>query len=196
MSSEVSQNSVRTICKHRSPDMEPDVWAAALKEADNGWLTFRPSQDISQGSVVSSRFGVKQKNKAIDNFRYSLVNAACGVREKVAMDGVDELVSFCLRWLRRRKPVHPDVRVVGRTWGLKSACKQLAVRADHKRFAVICMIDPKTNQVKIAGSQHALRRVCGCPCFPPLWRGAESHWPPQAPVGYDQLLRRFHGAVA
>ena len=29
MSSEVSQKSVRIICKHRSPDMEPDVWATA-----------------------------------------------------------------------------------------------------------------------------------------------------------------------
>ena len=39
---------------------------------------------------------------------------------------------------------------MGRTWGLKSAYKQLAVRSDHKGFAVICMIDPKTNEVKIA----------------------------------------------
>ena len=96
--------------------MEPDVWAATLKESENGWLTFRPDQTIQSGCVVSSRFGVKQKNKVrpIDNFRSSLVNSACGVREKVAMDGVDEIVSLCLHWLRRKKPVDPDVRVVGR----------------------------------------------------------------------------------
>ena len=29
-------------------------------------------------------------------FRSSFVNSACGVREKVAMDGVDEIVSACL----------------------------------------------------------------------------------------------------
>ena len=152
MSREVSLKSVRTICKHRSPDMEPEVWAATLKESENGWLTFRPDHSVESGCIISSRFGVKQKNKVrpIDNFRSSLVNSTCGVREKVAMDGVDEIVSLCLHWLRRTRPVHPDVRVVGRTWDLKSAYKQLAVRADHKRFAAICMIDPKTNEVKIA----------------------------------------------
>ena len=152
MSREVSLKSVRTICEHRSPDMEPEVWAATLQESENGWLTFRPDQTIQSGCIVSSRFGVKQKNKVrpIDNFRSSLVNSTCGVREKVAMDGVDEIVSLCLHWLRRKRPVDPDVRVVGRTWDLKSAYKQLAVRADHKRFAAICMIDPKTNEVKIA----------------------------------------------
>ena len=122
------------------------------KEAENGWMTFRLTQDLRPGQVVSSRFGVRQKNKVrpIDNFRSSVVNAACGVREKVAMDGVDEIVSLCLNWLKRKKPVHPDVRVVGRTWDLNCAYKQLAVRSDHKRFAVICVIDPETNQVRIA----------------------------------------------
>ena len=125
--------------------MEPDVWAATMKESENGWLTFRPDQTVARGSIVSLRFGVKQKNKVrpIDNFRSSLVNSARGVREKGAMDGVDEIVCLCLHWLRRKKPVHPDVRAVGRTWDLKSAYKQLAVRSDHERFAVICMIDHK-----------------------------------------------------
>ena len=152
MSLAVSEKSMKTICKHRSPDMEPSVWAVTKEEAAKGWLTFRQNNSLSRGSVVSSRFGVRQKNKIrpIDNFRSSMVNSACGVREKVTMDGVDEIVSVCLHWLRRRKPVHPDVRVVGRTWDLKSAYKQLAAREDHKRFAAICTIDPDTNSVRIA----------------------------------------------
>ena len=152
MSLSVSERSVKTICKHRSPEMEPSVWAVTNEEAAKGWLTFRPDNSLSPGCVVSSRFGVRQKNKVrpIDNFRSSMVNSACGVREKVAMDGVDEIVSVCLHWLQKGKPVHPDVRVVGRTWDLKSAYKQLAVREDHKRFAVICTIDPESNCVKIA----------------------------------------------
>ena len=97
------------------------MWAVPRKEVENGWLTIRLTQDLRPGQVVLSRFGVRQKNKVrpIDNFRSSMVNAAC-VREKVAMDGVDKIVSLCLHWQKRKKPVHPNVRVVGRTWDLKS----------------------------------------------------------------------------
>ena len=40
MSLVMSDKSVKTICKHRSPDMEPSVWAATTEEASKGWLTF------------------------------------------------------------------------------------------------------------------------------------------------------------
>ena len=66
------------------------------------------------------------------------------------MDGVDEIVSSCLRWLRAKRPRRPDDRIVGRTWDLKSAYEQLAVRADHKKYAVICVVDPETNDVRFA----------------------------------------------
>ena len=37
-----------------------------------------------------------------------------------------------------------------RTWDLKSAYKQLAVKREHKRFALICVVDPESNRVRIA----------------------------------------------
>ena len=65
------------------------------------------------------------------------------------MDG-DKIVSLCLHWLNKAKPVDSDVRVVGRTWNLKSVYKQLAARSDRKRFAAICVVDPGTNEVQLA----------------------------------------------
>ena len=38
----------------------------------------------------------------------------------------------------------------GRTWDLRSAYKQLAVKSDHKRFAWIAVMDPASSSVKLA----------------------------------------------
>ena len=128
------------------------MWDLTQEECSKGWLSFCHRASLSSSSVVSTRFGVQQKNKVrpIDNFKSSFVNSACGVREKVAMDGIDEIISTCLHWLRHKRPRHHDDRIVGRTWDLKSAYKQLAVRADHKKYAVICVVDPISNDVRFA----------------------------------------------
>ena len=152
MAPDVRERSVRNICKHRDASTEQAVWASTQEECSKGWLSFCDRASLSSSSVVSTRFGVHQKNKVrpIDNFRSSFVNSACGVREKVAMDGVDEIVSACLHWLRNKRPRHPNDRIVGRTWDLKSAHKQLAVRADHKKYAVICVVGPDSSDVRFA----------------------------------------------
>ena len=152
MAPDISERSVRNVCKHRDASTEQSVWDSTQEECSKGWLSFCHRASLSSSSVVSTRFGVQQKNKVrpIDNFKSSFVNSACGVREKVAMDGVDEIISTCLHWLRRKRPRHQDDRIVGRTWDLKSAYKQLAVRADHKKYAVICVVDPISNDVRFA----------------------------------------------
>ena len=168
---DVHDRSVRNICKHRDKSTEQAVWASTQEESAKGWLSFCDRASLSASSVVSARFGAQQTNKIrpIDNFRSSFVNSACGVREKVAMDGVDEIVSACLHWLKAKRPRRPNDRVVGRTWDLKSACKQLAVRAEHKKYAVICVVDPETNDVRFAklhsmpfGALAAVRAFLRC----------------------------------
>ena len=152
MAPDIRERSVRNVCKHRDTPTEKAVWDSTQEECSKGWLSFCNRASLSSSSVVSTRFGVQQNNKVrpIDNFRSSFVNSACGVREKVAMDGIDEIVSACLHWLRHKRPRHHDDRIVGRTWDLKSAYKQLAVRADHKKYAVVCVVDPLSNDVRFA----------------------------------------------
>ena len=98
------------------------------------------------------RFGVLQEEKVrpIDNFRGSFVNAACGVSEKVEVDSVDRILEAILACLSARLPASPHPRLVGRTWDLKSAYKQLAVRADHRDLAWIAVHDPEANAVRCA----------------------------------------------
>ena len=72
------------------------------------------------GRVVSVRFGVEQKNKIrpIDNFKGSLINAACGTQEKVQIDAVDQIVQAALAYLSHGAPQTPQDRLQGRTWDL------------------------------------------------------------------------------
>ena len=102
--------------------------------------------------VVSTRFGVVQKNKIrpIDNFRASHVNAAGGTSEKVLVDGPDLIAQACLKLLAQAAPSKGKDRPVGRTWDLKSAYKQLPVRADHSRFAWIAVQDTTTHLLHLA----------------------------------------------
>ena len=150
MAEDITNRSVKGLCRHRDATTEQQVWDVTLQEDANGWLSLCGREELMRFSVVSPRFGVLQKQKVrpIDNLKASFVNAACGVQEKVQLDGIDEIVEACLSWLRFRLPSSTSDRIVGRTWDLKSAYKQLAVRADHKQFAVICVLDPQSGSVQ------------------------------------------------
>ena len=134
-------------------DIKDAIWQATQNEVANGWLRMQPVQPAPHPQpVVSIRFGVAQKNKIrpIDNFRASHVNAACGTSEKVLVDGPDLIAQACLKILALAAPSKGKDRLVGRTWDLKSAYKQLAVRADHSRFAWIAVQDPTTHRLHLA----------------------------------------------
>ena len=87
---------------------------ATADEAAQGWLDSHPvSAELLRRNVVSTRFGVQQKNKIrpIDNFKSSCVNSACGVTEKVSMDTIDEIVNLCIFWLQNHRPTNDSERL-------------------------------------------------------------------------------------
>ena len=145
--------SLRKVQAAPMDDNKDAIWQATQDEVANGWLRMQPVQPAPHPQpVVSTRFGVVQKNKIrpIDNFRASHVNAACGTSEKVLVDGPDLIAQACLKLLALAAPSKGKDRLVGRTWDLKSAYKQLAVRADHSRFAWIAVQDPTTHSLHLA----------------------------------------------
>ena len=78
----------------------------------------------------------------------SVINSACA--EKVQVDSIDDILAICLEWLRESLSQSDSQRLVGRTWDLKSAYKQLAVQAEHKKFACVAMCDPASGKVRVA----------------------------------------------
>ena len=113
------------------------VWEETMQEVAKGWI--EPCDD-NIGTCIAKRFPVPQRNKVrmIDDFSICGVNAAYGLREKLRVQAVDELCSYLAIALDEVKS-NSAVRLVGRTYDLKSAYKQFGVdqwHADHLRIAV------------------------------------------------------------
>ena len=175
-------------------DIKDAIWQTTQDEFANGWLRMQPVQPAPHSQpVVSTRFGVIHKNKIrpIDNFRASLVNAACGTSEKVLVDGPDLIAQACLQLVALAAPSKGKDRLVGRTWDLKSTYKQLAVRADHSRFAWIAVQDPTTHRLHPLSpdAQPAFWRRRVSPRFPQMQRSFEVPRPEAPSSSHYQLLR-------
>ena len=127
-----------------SGDMELDklLWQATLDEAASGFLTgpFRVDQ-LPQGAIASPRFGLMQKSKLrpIDNFSASHVNSATGLQDKLQVDSIDEICAMVKAWAQRSDG---SVSLVGRSYDLRKAYRQIGISEDHLGFAWICVWSP------------------------------------------------------
>ena len=131
-----------------SGDSEHDMnlWKATLEEVKEGFLTGPwDASHLSRESVVSPRFGLQQKNKLrpIDNFSSSHVNSAAGVQERFMVDTVDEICAMVKAWMQESGP---GLKLLGKTYDMRKAYRQLAVRKSHLDFAWISVWDPSSRQ--------------------------------------------------
>ena len=84
------------------------------------------------------RFGLRQgaKTRPIDNLTASGINSTVGLPERLQVDTVDEVASMIKRFMQ----VHGGTcDLVGRTYDLRKAYRQLAVSPEHYRFAWIAV---------------------------------------------------------
>ena len=118
------------------------LWQATLDEATAGFLTgpFRVDQ-LPPGAIASPRFGLMQKSKLrpIDNFSASHVNSATGLQDKLQVDPIDEICAMIKAWAQRSDG---SVRLVGRSYDLRKAYRQIGISEDHLGFAWICVWSP------------------------------------------------------
>ena len=93
--------------------------------------------------ATSPRFWLQQKNKLrpIDNFSSSHVNSSVGLREKFVVDSVDEICAMVKTWMQMSGP---GIRLVGKTYDMRKAYRQLAIHESHLDFAWISVWNPQT----------------------------------------------------
>ena len=123
-------------------ELDTKLWQATLEEVEEGFLTGPwDASHLCRESVVSPRFGLQQKNKLrpIDNFSSSHVNSAAGVQERFMVDTVDEICAMVKTWMQESGP---GLKLVGKTYDMRKAYRQLAVRKSHLDFAWISVWDP------------------------------------------------------
>ena len=125
-----------------SGDAEVDkvVLEKTLEVRDAGWL--RGPLELSElppGAVLSRRFGLKQPNKVrlIDDLSGSLINITVQCNETPRPHTTDVIASVALSLLERS-----GENILGKTFGLKSAYRQLGIRESSLLYCYIACFDP------------------------------------------------------
>ena len=142
MAASFSRRAVASVKPSLDAALDKEVWEATLAEVTGGTLEGPFSvEELPAGHLVSPRFGLRQgsKTRPIDNLTASGVNATVGLPEKLQVDTVDEVAGMIKRFMQ----VHGEgCDLVGRTYDLKKAYRQLGVCAEHYRFAWIAVWSP------------------------------------------------------
>ena len=168
-----------------SGDAEVDntVYEKTLEERDEGWLRGPISfESLPDGSVLSRRFGLKQPNKIrlIDDLSGSFINMTVQTNETPRPHTTDVAASLALGFLERFAGP-----VLGKTFDLKSAYRQLGISEDSLPFSYIVCFNPRTRQPEVfqmlavpfgaTRSVYSFLRIArclwwiGCKCLKVCW---------------------------
>ena len=137
MAASFSCRAIASVKPSQDGDLDMEVWEATLAEVDGGTLEGPFSVDaLPPGHVVSPRFGL----------RVCGINATVGLPERLQVDTIDEVAGLIKRFMQ----VHgPECKLVGRTYDLRKAYRQLGVSSDHYRFSWIAAWSPIDGCVKL-----------------------------------------------
>ena len=149
MAASYSARTLASIKPSTDEELDEQVWRATLEEVDGG--TLDGPFDINQlpkGHLVSPRFGIRQGQKVrpIDNLSASGINASVGLPERLQVDSIDEVAAVIKRCMQT---TGSECSLVGRTYDLKRAYRQLGVRADHMRFSWIAVWSTEHKSIKL-----------------------------------------------
>ena len=126
--------------------------------------------------VPAKRFGIQQGEKVrqIDDFTRFFTNACTTVKEKVALDTIDDIIAggktwlhfidtgrnqqgkFSVRWeggtvthhVLHEEWMTGEIEMAGTCLDLEAAYKQCPVRADQRKFTVFGVVNPQTKETE------------------------------------------------
>ena len=140
-SSESNKAIYQSVHSSGADEVDSVVFQKTLEERDAGWLRGPiPFRELGRGCVLSRRFGLKQPNKVrlIDDLSKSHINATVQTPEAPRPRSTDVIASLALALL-----LDADGRkVLGKTFDLKSAYRQLGIHPNSLACSYIACFDP------------------------------------------------------
>ena len=124
-----------------SAELDKEVIRKTLEEKEAGWLLGPVDpKSLPEGSIVSRRFGLQQPGKVrlIDDFSASNVNSTVQTTETPKPHSTDVIASLGVALLES----FPNMLMLGRTFDLKAAYRQLGVRLSSLKYSYIACFDP------------------------------------------------------
>ena len=133
-----------------SGDLEIDtiVYSKTLEEVECGWA-IGPIllEELPSDAVISRRFVLKQPGKVrlIDDLSASGVNQTVQTAESPKPHSADFIAAMLLAVLKFSK----DSKLMGRSFDLKSAYKQLAIAKESLSFAFVAVYNPEKGKAEV-----------------------------------------------
>eukprot|EP00435_Cladocopium_sp_Y103_P048195 s286_g14.t1 len=139
-----------------SPLVDAELWEKTLEEEKKGWLSRLTAMPEDKGRV-SRRFAVVQSEKVrpIDNYSESQINNAVTITSQCTVDGVDTIAAMMAQLIRGRRDQGKGTKIVGRSFDLKSAYRQLAVSDDSLKWARLAVYNPHRRET-VCFQQYSL----------------------------------------
>ena len=146
----VNKSIIKQVEASKDDELSSEVWEATKGEIQKGWVFVDEGCDPGK-HLLGKRFGLSQRDKMrlIDDCSIGGYNGTCGTSERLKVHSIDELAAYLAWVINRLGPSHPN-DLVGKTYDLKSAYKQFALRgsdrdllrvatwdADHQRVAYL-----------------------------------------------------------
>ena len=132
--------------RNSSDDMAKVLLDITIDELKRNWIVREVDlSGLEKGTVLSPRFIIQQgeKSRAIDDFTYSSINSTVGTSEKIILQGVDEIAS-----LIKQIFASGVEDIVGRTYDMEAAYRQLPIPPGDRNKAVVCVYDPDRREVR------------------------------------------------
>ena len=136
-------------------DLDMQLWDATCEEVRLGFMKgpFKV-EELPKGALVSPRFGLKQKNKLrpIDDLSISGVNMSTSLPERLKVDAIDECAALIKQMLKQAGGCQP---LVGKTYDLRKAYRQLAIKESHLHLGWVAVWSPD-HQAPVIFSMESL----------------------------------------
>lgn len=126
-----SRRTLAAVKSSGDPELDRQLWDATCEEVTLGFVKGPfPASALPRGALVSPRFGLRQKNKLrpIDDLSISGVNMSTSLPERLKVDAIDECAAMIKEMMSRSGGKQA---LVGKTYDLRKAYRQLAIKEDH-----------------------------------------------------------------
>ena len=121
-------------------------------EVEKGWAEgpFELDQ-LEKGAVISRRFPLRQGGKVrlIDDYSVSGINECTSTHNKIDLHMIDAFAGLMREFFRQCEQLGLDSAVLAKTYDLKSAYRQVPIRADHLKFAYFSIYNHERNRPEI-----------------------------------------------
>ena len=139
------------------PELDEKLWEKTLLEVEQGWLQ-GPLEwsDLGPGEIASPRFPLLQNGKVrpIDDYSRSGVNSCVTTLEQPTVDTADVAAAMFSKLSNGLLRKGRSGALLGRSYDLTSAYRQLCVSRESSRFAIVAVFCPKD------GKSYLFRQPC------------------------------------